>query len=52
MLYFPFETASNSLYTSTNATKTEKDVLEIKPNPHLNRLTYSVSNRNMALMRR
>ena len=52
MLYFPFDTASDTLAMPTNATKLAKEMLEIKPSPHLNPLTYCVSNRDVPLMQR
>ena len=53
MLYHPFRAPnviSNPLIGEADSQETK--VLFIKPNPLLNSLTYSVSNRNVPLMRK
>ena len=52
MVFKPFDAENNltGIVPEGEADSKEGFILEIKPNPNLNSLTYCVSNRDLALM--
>lgn len=54
MVFKPFDAENNltGIVQEGEADMKEGFILEIKPNPNLNSLTYCVSNRDLALMQR